>query len=144
LNSAFEPGALLLSLAIVAASSALFVYWFRYTCLLILRGRASGDFIARLPGGKRLRYPEVQRRLEAATGGAELHPLRGLLEKDYRLLLRLLRAHEPSSPVETRILRVDFLLMGVWFGLVRRLSLKRAAAALGEMVCIVAYLAGEV
>lgn len=139
-----ESGHLVISVLIIFFSSALFLYWFRYMCLLVLRERGSCEFAGRMFGGQRLQYPEVQRLLAGHPPSASLDPLREAIESDYRLLSNLLRTESTASSLETRLLLIDFLLMRTWYRMMRPISGERAIHALSEMSSIVGYLASEI
>ncbi|MEO7653818.1 MAG: hypothetical protein ABIZ80_25455, partial [Bryobacteraceae bacterium] len=101
-------------------------------------------FSRRIAGGEQLQYFEVQRLLGDGPAPAALDPLRDAIESDYRLLSNLLRMESPTSTLETKLLRVDFLLMRAWFLMMRPVSDVRAIRALSEMSSIVGYLASEI
>ena len=139
-----ESGHLLISVLIILFSSTLFVYWFRYMCLLVLKERGGSEFAARMAGGQRLQYLEVERLLAGEPPPVSLDPLREAIESDYRVLRNLLRMETPANSLETRLLRIDFLLMRGWYLIMRPVSGERASRALAEMSSIVGYLASEI
>ena len=139
-----ENGHLVVSFLIIFFSSALFLYWFRYICVLILRERGGSEVEARIAGGERLRFLDVQRQLAGNPPPASLEPLWEAIGTDYRLLSNRLRTELPTSSLETRLLRIDFLLMSAWYRIMRPISGERAVRALSEMSSIVGYLASEV
>ena len=69
---------------IIAFSVVLFVYWFRYSCLLILQNRASAGIQV---SGSTLSFLSVQERLRSRNHGVEtLDQLHRDLIKDYRVV----------------------------------------------------------
>ena len=110
------------SILISVVSLVLLSYWFRYSCLLLLRNRAE------------------QATASQATG--DLDPLRRTVERDYQLLTYLCRhaAGLADQSLEDRILILDFKLMRVWFHLTRTLAPVQARNALSEMAAVVAIL----
>lgn len=134
------------SIFIIAVSTALFLYWFRYTCVLILSTRTTKDYGTDVAAANRLSFAGVQSRLEVASA-VELNAIRDSLERDYRLVSALMR-HAGSLkvggvPLEDTMLRIDFRLMRFAFAFGRRFSEVRSRAALGEMSQIVAYMANS-
>lgn len=122
---------------IIVFSVVLFAYWFRYTCLLLLRNQTSEDHAPQMAEANRLNFPAVRAALEAGAPKASLDPLRSALESDYRILDYLLKhaAEFGGSSVDQWLLRMDFRLMNFWYRVSGR------SAALVEMAGVVAYLA---
>lgn len=146
---------LAVTVTIVAGSALLFVYWFRYTCLLILSARTARDYARDVAKANQLGFPEVQARLspdslsDDSTGPSvvELDPLREALERDYSLITYLLKnaAHSESeeSSLETRMLEMYYHLMGAWYSAVRPFSVDAARAALNQMASVVEHFANS-
>jgi hypothetical protein len=109
------------SVLITVVSLVLLGYWFRYTCILLLRSH-----------GER---PAV-----ALDGEPDL--LRQALERDYRMLTYLCRhgAGLGDQSVEERILIFDFRVMRLWYRLTRATAPQQARNALSEMAAVVAFL----
>lgn len=130
---------------IIFFSVVLFVYWFRYSCLLILQNRTSfADGHANSSG---LHFPAVQDRLKSDPNGVEsLDQLRGELSKDYQILCFLLRCSAESGldPIERRMLMLDYWIMQAWYSTSRRAAPFQARRALEEMSSIVSYFACSV
>ena len=82
---------MIVSVLIIVLSVALFVYWFRYTCLLILSTKTARNYGEAIAEANRLSFPEVYSRLRADADG-NLDALRDALEKDYRLLTQLIQS----------------------------------------------------
>lgn len=120
----------------------LFVYWFRYSCLLILEARLSerrSD--ERQSAG--FRYPTVLARLASSElDQSALWRMRAELEADYQILTQTrLAANDEADPLLRRMLVLDYQMLAVWFSLIRRLSPARASRALAEMSRILGHLA---
>jgi hypothetical protein len=130
---------------IIFFSVVLFVYWFRYSCLLILQNRTA--YGARYVNGASLSFPAVQERLkDNATGVDVLDGLHRDLSSDYRILCFLLRCSAESGvdPVERRMLMLDYWIMQAWYTVARRVAPPQARKALEEMSDIVSYFASSV
>jgi len=110
------------SILISTVSLVLLGYWFRYSCLLLLRTHADQS-------------TQYQR-------GSDLDPLRRSLERDYRMLTYLCQhlAGLGEQSAEERILMMDFRLMRTWYRLTRTLAPAQAQCALSEMAAVVAFL----
>jgi hypothetical protein len=130
---------------IILFSVVLFVYWFRYSCLLILQNRtAYGAEAANAPA---LSLPAVRERLRTSDSGVVvLDQLHRDLTNDYRIICFLLRcsAEKGVDPIERRLLMVDYWMMQAWFNVSRRAAPVQARKALEEISSIVGYLACSV
>ena len=122
------------SILIIGFSLVLLVYWFRYSCLLLLRNSAVED----LPD-QRFGFACVQQQLRA---GASIDPLYRAVERDYQLLIYLLEhaAGLNLQSLEDRLLVVDYNVMLVWYRLMRVAAPAQARRALAEMAAVVAVL----
>jgi len=131
------------SVLIIAFSFVLLVYWFRYTCILILRTRTAVDYSPDVVAANNLRFPEVQTRLDQAATAPQLNALHESLAHDYRLLTYLLRHTAGLSvggfPLEQRVLMLDFRVMQVFYALASTLGLPQAKGALEEMANILRH-----
>lgn len=136
---------MLFSSLIIAVSLALFLYWFRYTCVLILTTKTSKDYSGQVAAANRLNFPEVQRALQSAE--PELAVLHSSLERDYELVSSLLsRATEVQvggASLEEMMLRIDFRIMKAWFALSHSFSPSAAKFAVEEMTQIVSHFANS-
>jgi hypothetical protein len=130
---------MLASVLIIVFSLVLFVYWFRYSCILLLRSRADQPSAA---ASERFNYDNVQQGLKA---GMELDPLHRSLENDYRILTYLLEhaASLQSQQLEYRLLVLDYKLMQGWYRLTKSASPRHARRALAEMADILRFLVGQ-
>lgn len=131
---------MLASVLIIAFSLVLFVYWFRYSCILLLRSRADQPTAA--ASSERFNYPYVQQSLQS---GMELDPLHRSLENDYRILTYLLEhaANLQLEQLEYRLLVLDYKLMRGWYRLTKSASPRHARSALTEMADILRVLVGR-
>jgi hypothetical protein len=110
------------SILITVVSLILLSYWFRYSCLLLLRSQA-------------------QQPSQAPPQG-DLDPLRQAVERDYRLLTYLCRhaAGLADQSLEDKLLILDFKLMRIWYNVTRTMAPAQARNALSEMAAVVALL----
>jgi len=125
------------SVLIIAISLILLGYWFRYTCILLLRIGTS-DGIQRARAGSR----EFQHVL-SANGDSSLEPLHGALQRDYALLTYLLEhaADLEVNPLERHLLVWDYRMMNVWYRLTNTAAPVLARRALHEMAAVVGHFA---
>jgi hypothetical protein len=133
------------SLLITIVSVALLAYWFRYTCLLILRKHRQPERIHRASVANGLHLPALEHDLYSAQP-LQSDLLERALENDFQILSFLL-AHASDlgvSALERNLLALDFRLMRVWYRLVRLVSPSAARQALVEMVAILNHMAGAV
>ena len=128
---------MLASVLITAVSIVLLCYWFRYSCLLLLRNRSEQ---AAGIADDRFSFGQVREHLESAP---DLDPLRRSLERDYRIVTYLLQhtAGLGSQSLEDRLLQIDYRLMQRWYALTRTAAPRQARQALAEMAEVVACLA---
>ena len=128
------------SLLILTISVALLVYWFRYTCLLMLRSR--GNESDNFADANRLAFREVESQLQTAEA---LDPLQRALERDFQILTYLLEHAPGLNPrsVEERLLRLDYRAMRLWYGLTRTAAPVAARNALGEMAQVLRFLSHQ-
>lgn len=139
---------MLASILIIIVSAALFVYWFRYTCLLILSAKTARDYAKDVAAANQLNFVHIQSQLATAPeGDALLDQVHQALDRDYRLVIYLLD-HAANydawkEPVEHWILRFDFNLMSLWYRATRAVSARLARRALLEMTSIVNHLANS-
>ena len=133
------------SIFIIVICSALLVYWFRYTCTLILGRNYSAEYARKVASTIRLNFPEVQTVLETERRGFALDCLYEKLDTDYRILTDLLSDAAGNDSMERRFLTIDFKVMRVWYGLTKASrNLPRSRNALSEMSSILGYFAAEI
>lgn len=133
------------SLLIILFSVVLFLYWFRYTCVLILKTNPSRDYARQVAFANQLNFLEVSGRLQKDPGTDQLATLHASLARDYRVLTYLLR-HAAGFPfrgrsLEQRMLMVDFKLMNFLFALTRNFAVSQARRSLEEMSYILNHFA---
>lgn len=136
---------LIWSALVIIFSFALFAYWFRYSCILILRTRTTTDFGSPLAGQANLTFDQIQAELESQGSAAQIDALRAALERDYALVSSLL-ARAPGitehfSELEQWMLRTDYRVMQCWDALSRHLIGQPSRGAIAEMSAIVAFFA---
>lgn len=139
------------SVAILVVSVGLFLYWFRYTCLLILSAKTTKDYAGDVALANRLNFVEVQSQLIAyqkrMRGAEDLERLRVCLQRDYDVVTYLVR-HAADFRVggyslEDTMLRIDYQIMKAWYSVACSFSNSKATFALEEMCQIVSYFANS-
>jgi hypothetical protein len=136
---------MIVTVLIVGISLALFLYWFRYTVIIILSNRREADYAQKVAAANHLSFVDVRQQLHAPTSDDALPSLFGALQRDYRVLKYLLghaaTIETGSYTAEQRILMVNFRMMGLWFSAVRRFRPQHAKHALLEMSGTLEYFA---
>lgn len=133
---------MLTNIVIILCSAILLIYWFRYTCLLMLNTKPAHGRVEDSVGGLWAALAMGRRRVEAAATPSQLDHLSVTLDRDYRLLTYLLKhtagLEVGGVTVEQRMLMLDFRLMQLWYRLSRALFPPQSRKALEEMSDIVA------
>jgi hypothetical protein len=108
---------MLASALIIGLSLILLVYWFRYSCLMLLRNRETS-------------------RVDLET--APLDPLCRTLDRDYQVLTYVLEhaAGIELDHIEQRLMLLDYKLMRWGYRLTRTLAPRHARKALCEMAAV--------
>ena len=126
---------MLASLLIIGFSLALLVYWFRYSCILLLRnsplGAAPDSFLTQA---------------HQHLGSAELDPLHRALQRDYQVLTYLLE-HAAGLELDSagdHILGWDYKVMRWWYRLTKSAFPDQARQALLEMAAVLTILAQKI
>lgn len=136
---------MLASIFIIGVSLVLFLYWFRYTCVLILNMKSGKSYAAQVATANQLSFIETRSRLSDGSESEPLDRLHGMLDRDYAVVTYLLRHashhHAGGASFEQILLRIDYRLMSIWYAVVRSFSESQARQALLEMTSIVNYLA---
>jgi hypothetical protein len=128
------------STLIIVLSSGLLLYWFRYSCALLLENSAetlaSADRIT-------FRFGEIQDRLRTET---QLAPLHALLQRDYQVLTYLVQNASGLglASFEERMLVWDYKLMSFWYSFTQTAAPEQARQALREMTSVLTVLAGRI
>jgi hypothetical protein len=128
------------SLLIIGFSALLLVYWFRYSCILLLRAHAERAASAYAVSDIKFCFEEVQARLKTAP---VLDPLHLSLQRDYEILIYLLQhaAGLSLESFEDRLLVVDYKVMQWCYRLTRIAAPQQARRALSEMASVLIVLA---
>jgi hypothetical protein len=131
------------TILILAFSLALFVYWFRYTVLLLLTRESEEGVNGHTIVIGQLSVLETREALRESQGDAGLDPLRAALDRDYRMLRYLLdhAAGMGLRPLERYLLIPDYQIMRAWYRLTRSTSNRQARRALNEMAGVLSYIA---
>jgi hypothetical protein len=130
------------SILIIVFSSALLLYWFRYTCILLVRTGAEEmrSFSPQAQGS--FSFAEIQNRLQS---GDELDPLHTSLQRDFQVLTYLVQ-HASGLQIEgfeERLLVWDYKFMQGWYSVTKTAAPEQAREALREMASVVGILAGR-
>ena len=131
------------STVVILFSAALLLYWFRYTCILLIRNGADEVRATSAAVQKNFSFGDVQTRLVAAS---ELDPLHSSLQRDYQVLTYLVR-HASGLELanfEERLLVWDYKLMQLWYTVTRTAAPDKAREALSEMASVLSILAGRI
>lgn len=133
------------SILIIVFSVLLFLYWFRYTCLLVLSARSAKDYSSQVAAANDLTFLTVRESISEASAPELLDNLHRSLDRDYRMLTNVMR-HAAGFQIggcdlEHRMLMIDFALMRGWYAVSRKLSVPQAQKALREMAEIVGHFA---
>jgi hypothetical protein len=125
------------TILIVGFSLALFVYWFRYTVLLLLSEEEIGEHNTVIG---QLSVLETREALRNTEGALPLERLQRALEQDYRMLRYLLdhAAGMGLRPAEHYLLILDYRIMNAWY------RLSRNRRALDEMAGILSHIAYKI
>jgi len=129
------------SFLIILISLVLLVYWFRYSCILLLRGYA--DQPAQSGSEDRFNFRAVRERVRVEP---ELDPLQRALQRDYHLIAYLLKhaAGLELSSFEDRLLLWDYRAMQWWYWLTKTAAPQQARQALSEMASVLAILGDKI
>jgi len=133
---------MLASVLIIVFSLVLLVYWFRYSCILLLRN-ASEQTATAPDTANGFKFAEVQQRLK---NEAELDPLWRSLDRDFRMISYLLQ-HAPGlglQSFEDRLLVWDYEVMQAWYRFTRLIAPLQARRALAEMASVLGVLAQKI
>lgn len=123
---------------IISFSLILFVYWLRYSCVLLIRNAATSVRAAQAED-ERFSVARVMERLKTEQ---ELDPLERALERDYHVL-RYLSQHAADlelASIENRLLLIDYRVMRAWSHLTRTVAPEQSRKALAEMASVLSVL----
>jgi hypothetical protein len=130
------------SVLIISISCVLLVYWFRYSCILLLRGHAQESSISNAS----------ERYFRLAAGGASITNDMGMdalhlaLQRDHKLITYLLE-NAPGlelSSFEDKLLLWDYKAMQLWYKLTRVAAPDQARQALQEMSSVISVLGSKI
>jgi len=130
------------SILIILFSLVLLIYWFRYSCMLLLRNRMEAAVSVRTVKDSRFSFGAVQEQLKTAEA---LDPLHRSLQRDYEVFVYLVEHASGLSleSFEDRLLRLDYRIMQGRYDLTKRMFPRQARLALSEMASIMAILVGR-
>jgi hypothetical protein len=131
------------SILIIGFSLGLLVYWFRYSCLLVLRLKEEQLILAAdsaVAPDSRFAFEQVRERLKVEEA---LDPLHIELDRDYKVLIYLLKhaAGLELGSVEDRLLVLDYKVMQCYYRITRVAAPRQARQALAEMATVLSVLA---
>lgn len=132
------------SIILIGLSLALFAYWFRYSCLLILRTQTAEDFSGAVCHANGLSFDLVKRQIEA-DANLDLANLFQSLERDYTIVNNLLdqvaNSAQTENMLEVKLLRANFRVTQLWFRMSHSLGLRSSISALEEMADTISHFA---
>jgi hypothetical protein len=131
------------SSVVILFSVALLIYWFRYTCILLIRNGTEEVRATSAAVQNNFNFGDVQTRLGSAS---ELGPLHSSLQRDYQVLTYLVR-HASGLELanfEERLLVWDYRMMQLWYTVTRTAAPEKAREALNEMASVLSILAGRI
>jgi hypothetical protein len=126
---------------IIAISVILFIYWLRYSCVLLLRNAQERAGMSTL-ADQRFSFSSVLERLKTDR---DLGPLERALERDYYVVMYLIEhaADLELASIENKLLVIDCKLMRVWSRLTRTVAPQQSRKALSEMAAVLSVLVGQ-
>jgi hypothetical protein len=125
---------MLTSLLVIGFSLVLFVYWFRYCCILVLRNSQEG--LAAVPvADTRFGVAGLIERLRTEE---DLDPIHQALHRDYEVFTYLVQhaAGLELSSIEDRLLLLDYKVMKLWYRMTLTVAPRQAREALAQMASI--------
>jgi hypothetical protein len=133
-----------ISIIIIVISTILFAYWFRYTCVLILRTRNVRNYARQVAEVNHLSFLTAQQQLTATENREQaFDSLHASLDRDYRVVSYLLRhaGTQGGQSIEEHMLRLDYQVMRVCYFMAKPFSPSSARQALLERASIISHLA---
>ena len=129
------------SVFIIAISVILFVYWLRYSCVMLLRSAQERGEMSKCPD-ERFNVASVQERLKTDR---DLDPLEQALERDYHVVTYLIEhaADLELASIENKLLVLDYKLMRIWSRVTRTVAPRQSRKALCEMASVLSVLVGQ-
>jgi hypothetical protein len=128
------------SVLILVFAAVLLVYWFRYSCLLLLRNAAELSDSAAVDD----RF-SIAMVLDRVRTEQHLDPLERALERDYHMLTYLVKhaADLELASIENRMLILDYKLMRICYRVTRPFAPAQSRRALREMASALAAVARQ-
>jgi hypothetical protein len=122
------------SVILISVSVGLLLYWFRYSCLLIVQSYKEDGLASQVAQANGLHFLDVRARVDSADVES-LDALYRSLEDDRRMLSYLLEhTAGPAIPaMERSLLALDYALMQFWYQVMKAVSREQARSALREM-----------
>ena len=129
------------SVFIIAISVILFVYWLRYSCVMLLRNAQERTEVSTV-ADERFSISSVRERLR--TEG-DLDSLERALDRDYHVVTYLIEhaADLELASIENKLLVIDYKLMRVWSHLTRTAAPQQSRKALAEMASVLSVLVDQ-
>ena len=129
------------SVFIIAISVILFVYWLRYSCVMLLRNAQERTEVSTV-ADERFSISSVRERLR--TEG-DLDSLERALDRDYHVVTYLIEhaADLELASIENKLLVIDYKLMRVWSHLTRTAAPEQSRKALAEMASVLGVLVDQ-
>ncbi len=124
------------STSIIALSVVLLIYWFRYSCILLLRNHTiAPDY--------RFSFGALE---EGLKKECPLDSLERSLHRDYEVLSYLIQ-HTTNFGIESleyRLLVLDYKVMQWWYRLTRTAAPEQARQAILEMGTVLSFLVRKI
>ena len=129
------------SVFIIAISVILFVYWLRYSCVMLLRSAQERGELSKC-ADERFNVASVLERLKTES---DLDPLELALERDYQVVTYLIEhaADLELASIENKLLVLDYKLMRTWSRVTRTVAPQQSRKALSEMASVLSVLVGQ-
>jgi hypothetical protein len=129
------------SVFIIAISVVLFIYWLRYSCVMLLRNAQERAEVSRVANPGFSMSPV----LESVKANGDLGSLERALERDYHVVMYLIEhtADLELASIENRLLVIDCKLMRAWSRLTRNVAPQHSRKALSEMAAVLSVLVGQ-
>jgi hypothetical protein len=131
------------SVSIIVLCSALLAYWFRYSCILLLRNSTEQAGAVSLAMQGTFKCGAIQ---EGLQNGEPLDPLHKLLAADYQVLTYIVRhsSRVKLESFEERLLVWDYKVMQFWYGVTKTAAPEQAREALREMATVLTVLSSRI
>jgi hypothetical protein len=132
---------MVVSFLIIVVSFGLLLYWFRYSCILLLRNSIEETRTA-VAEHSPFSFRRVREQLR---GTVPVDGFERALERDYRMLTYLIghAAGLDLNSVEDRLLVLDYRVMQTCYRVTRSAAPQSARRALAEMADVLSVLAGR-